>query len=283
MKTVAIYNPQSGSYSRKKLDYCINFLSKKVNNEIIRVESKYSGFAMDYFRTERPEMLFIFGGDGFINEVIKALFGNDVKTYIYPLPFGTVNVFCREYKIGANFRDALERFDFKFFSDIYLGVFERNVFIQMLGVGFDAMAVKNVDLKIKHYAGRYSYFLAGLKSLASKYKSFRVSFNGLTFNPSHLLVSIGENYGGEFKIAKYKEGCFSVIMAEDKGFINMLKYLFHIFTFYKNKKIYYTGLLRISGVKEVQIDGEHCPVNDEELVIEIVKSKLKLVLPDINR
>lgn len=283
MKTVAIYNPKSGSYSYEKFNYCINFLSKKIGAAIIPIESKHPGFAIDYFQKESPDLVFIFGGDGFINEVIKALFLNKIETCIYPVPFGTVNVFCREYKVGKNYLEALQKFNLTKTKQLFIGKFDENIFIQMLGIGFDTMAVKNVDIKIKNYLGRYSYFFAGLKSLFSNYKEINVSFDGLKFKSYHLLVSIGENYGGNFKVAKQIDGYFSVIMAEGKGFFPLIKYLFHIFTFYKNKKIYYTKILKVSGVSEVQIDGEYYPTKSEEMVVEIINSKLKLALPDVNR
>lgn len=280
MKTLAIYNPKSGSYSKEKLDYSIKVLSEKTGEKITLVESKYPGFGMDFFKKESPELVFIFGGDGFVNEIVKALFLNKIETFIYPIPFGTVNVFCREHKIGKNYYESLQKFGFKRAKNLFVGAFDENIFIQMLGIGFDARAVKKVDMKIKRYTGRYSYFWAGIQSLLSEYNSFWVSLDGLDFNPYHLIVSIGENYGGEFKIAKQKDGYFSVIMAEKGDFFSLLKYLIHIFTFYKNKKNYYTKTVKVSGVNEVQIDGEFYSTKSNKFFIEIVDSKLKLILPE---
>lgn len=282
MSYFAIYNPASGSFDNNKIEYIIKYFRDKYAINFIPVKSEYQGFAKDFFKSARIEFLLIIGGDGFIRDVVEALYYNKVKTKLYFIPLGTVNVLCRELSIGSDYRYALKRFDIN--SDLLpmkIGIAGDKVFVQMFGLGFDAISVKNVSLKLKKYIGRYAYVISGIKSMFMKYRQINVFFNKKFYKPCHMIVSIGNLYAGSFKIYNKKADYFKVLIAEKSNFIELLKYLSHIFTFYKCLPIFLTNVIKLENVTDAQLDGDYVNFGGKDLIIRIVKTDLFIFKPRV--
>jgi len=280
MSLYAIYNPASGSFDNDKIDYIIKYFRDNYSLNFIPVKSKYQGFAKDFFKSARAEFVLIIGGDGFIRDVVEGLYYNKVKTKVYFIPLGTVNILCRELSIGSDYRSALKRFDINSaLLPMKIGIAGDRVFIQMLGLGFDAISVKNVSLNLKKYMGRYAYVISGIKSMFMKYKQINVFFDKKFYKPYHIIVSIGNLYAGSFKIYNKKSDCFKVLMAEKSNFTEVLKYLIHIFTFYKCLPIFLTSVIKLENVTDAQIDGDYVNFEGKDLLIRLVKTDLSIFKP----
>ena len=74
------------------------------------------------------------------------------------------------------------------------------LFTMMVGVGFDATAVANVDLGIKKKWGKLSYLLSGLAAWWN-YSSFKLSVNECSVISPWLVVTNGKHYAGPYKIS----------------------------------------------------------------------------------
>ncbi|MCB4204120.1 hypothetical protein LF845_03990 [Deferribacterales bacterium Es71-Z0220] len=280
MSFYAIYNPASGSYSKSKIDYIIKYFSDNYSIDLVAVESKYQGFAKDFFESKNPKLVIIIGGDGFIRDVVEGLYYNKIKTKIYFIPLGTVNVLCRELSIGSNYKTALKRFDINSTAlPMRIGIAGDRVFIQMMGFGLDAVSVKNINLNIKKYIGKYAYVISGIKGMLMKYTTINVFFDKKFYKPCHMIVSIGNLYAGSFKIYNKKSDYFKVLMAEKNNFKEILKYLIHIFTFYKCLPIFLTNVIKIENVKDAQLDGDYVNFDGKDLLIRLVTTDLSILKP----
>ncbi|UOD34412.1 hypothetical protein DSN97_09655 [Deferribacteraceae bacterium V6Fe1] len=280
MSFYAIYNPASGSFDNDKIDYIIKYFRDNYSINFIPVKSEYQGFAKDFFKSGRFEFVLIIGGDGFIRDVVEGLYYNKVKTKVYFIPLGTVNVLCRELSIGSDYKSALQRFDISSgVLPMKIGIAGDKVFIQMLGFGLDAITVKNVSLNLKKYIGRYAYVVSGIKSILMKYSPINVFFDKKSYKPCHMIVNIGNLYAGSFKIYNKKSNYFKVLMVEKNNFTEILKYLIHIFTFYKCLPIFLTNVIKVENVTDAQIDGDYVNFKGKDLLIRLITSDLTIYKP----
>jgi diacylglycerol kinase family enzyme len=108
------------------------------------------------------------GGDGTVAEVASGLAGSAALLGI--LPFGTANVLAWELGLppaperaarvlfagrAAELRPGLARF----------GDGSSRLFVQMLGAGFDAAVVANLDLRLKRRVGKAAYVAQSAREL----------------------------------------------------------------------------------------------------------------------
>lgn len=153
------------------------------------------------------ELVVAAGGDGTLRAVAEGLAGTD--TALGVLPRGTVNVFARE--LGIPLLDTHAALDICANGEtrrVDMGRVADRHFLLMASVGFDALAVGNVNADLKDVVGAPAYALSALASFA-------------TFTPPTLTVTLGDgsappihrgptflcviantaSYGGDFRIA----------------------------------------------------------------------------------
>ncbi len=96
------------------------------------------------------------GGDGTIAEVASGLIGSDVKLGIIPL--GTANVLARELSIPFAPQAIAAALAFgrtrPIWPGLVVGPGSSRVFVQMVGVGFDAHVVHHLSPRLKRACGR---------------------------------------------------------------------------------------------------------------------------------
>ena len=170
------------------------------------------------------------GGDGTLNEVVNGLAGS--RTVLGVLPAGTMNVFARE--MGIPF-DSLERafqvIERGFIQEVDL--FEANgaPFVQMAGVGFDAMVIEETTWEAKKLLGPLAYLLAGMKVLGETPPKLEVILpDGRREEGVAVLAGNGALYGGPFKFFRnannhdskldvlvYKEAGYRIVLDSLRG------------------------------------------------------------------
>ncbi len=170
------------------------------------------------------------GGDGTLNEVVNGLAGS--RTVLGVLPAGTMNVFARE--MGIPF-DSLERafqvIERGFIQEVDL--FEANgaPFVQMAGVGFDAMVIEETTWESKKKLGPLAYLLAAVKVLGETPPALEVILpDGRREEGVAVLAGNGALYGGPFKFFRnannhdskldvlvYKEAGYRIVLDSLRG------------------------------------------------------------------
>lgn len=161
------------------------------------------------------------GGDGTLNAVVSGLAGS--STAIGVMPAGTMNVFARELGIPSNSLDkALEVIDRGVIREIDLFSANDAPFVQMAGVGFDAMVIEETKWEMKKLLGPLAYLLAAVKVLGEKPPVLEIeSYDGRREQGVAVLCGNGALYGGQFKLfrkASNLDSKLDVIVFKESGY-----------------------------------------------------------------
>lgn len=263
-KICIIFNPKAGSSKLAKLKKIVAELNK--NNLVTLFETTAAGDATNIARTESVnfDIIVAAGGDGTINEVVNGINPN---TSLAIIPMGTANIVAIEAGISNSSKvicDAINRGKTK---KVYVPKINNKKFILMIGIGYDAKVVNNIDLKLKKIFGKLVFVFEGLKQFF-KLKEFNivVTSNNQTYYANWVLITNAQHYAGPHSITKqtniFKEDLVCYLF-QDLTKLSFLYNLFLIF-FYgdlsKSKKIKIiqskTFEVRSQQKTPIQCDGE---------------------------
>jgi YegS/Rv2252/BmrU family lipid kinase len=171
------------------------------------VETRAPGDAAALTRAavaDRARFVVAAGGDGTIAEVASGLIGSTARLGVIPL--GTANVLAHELGLPFKPRDIAAAFAFgrtrTLWPGLALGAERRHLFVQMVGVGFDAQVVQHVTLGMKRVLGRTAYLLQGLRELQRySFRPLSVRIDGTDTEAASVIVSKGRFYGGRYLLA----------------------------------------------------------------------------------
>jgi diacylglycerol kinase (ATP) len=290
-----IVNPNSGIKKTGKLVNTLNRLCLSHGIEYEIKFTKYPGHAPELAREavkRKVEAVVVAGGDGTINEVLKELLNKNTALGI--IPKGSGNGFARGIDIPLNLNKASEvLFESKKVL-IDIGKANGNYFLNMMGVGLDAVVGREFNEKgLFGYRGCFPYFLFGLKQYFTyKMDDMELTCNGEKYKINPLIISIanGKQYGGGAQIvpwASLTDGFLNLIMAPSKGFLKHVRNVPHLFngtlnedspyvTFIKTKK----AQIKSSGKELVyHVDGETRVARDSKIDVEIVPKSLNILIP----
>jgi diacylglycerol kinase (ATP) len=163
------------------------------------------------------------GGDGTIGEVANGLLGSATRLGIIPL--GTANVVAHEMSLPFEPRAVAAALAFGRTRPLWPGVMRgiegSRLFVQMLGVGFDARVVHQLPVPLKRAFGRAAYALQTLRELALyPFPPIHVRLDGQETQAASIIVSKGRLYGGRFLLAPdacSAEPGFSVALFDHAG------------------------------------------------------------------
>jgi diacylglycerol kinase (ATP) len=215
-----IFNPsarsQKGSRTRQFLMQHANRFALYATNS----GEEATDLARRFARDGEPVVIAA-GGDGTLNAVVSGLAGS--RTAIGVMPAGTMNVFARELGIPANSLDkALEVIDQGLIREIDLFSANDAPFVQMAGVGFDAMVIEETKWETKKLLGPLAYLLSAVKVLGEKPPLMEVITNdGRREKGVAVLCGNGSLYGGQFKLfrnASNLDSKLDVIVFKESGY-----------------------------------------------------------------
>jgi diacylglycerol kinase family enzyme len=163
------------------------------------------------------------GGDGTIAEVANGLMGTGARLGVIPL--GTANVLAHELGLPFSPKAVAAALAFGRTTTLWPGVASSadgdRLFVQMLGVGFDAHVVKRVTFPMKKLFGKGAYALRSIAEVTRyDYTPIRLRVDALETQASSVIVSKGRLYGGSFRLAANAlpgEPGFSVVLFDHGG------------------------------------------------------------------
>ena len=146
------------------------------------------------------------GGDGTIAEVANGQMGT-LRARLGVIPLGTsptslrTNWACRSHPRSRHAALAFGRS-----TTLWPGIAEsptsKRLFVQMLGVGFDAHVVRHVSYPMKKLLGKGAYVLCSMMELARyRYPTIHVRLDDMETSAASVIVSKGRYYGGRFRLA----------------------------------------------------------------------------------
>ena len=144
------------------------------------------------------------GGDGTIAEVANGLMGS--RTRLGVIPLGTANVLANELSLPFAPRAVAAALAFgrtrPLWPGIARGADRTRLFVQMLGVGFDAQVVHHLSLPLKRAIGRGAYVVQSLREMARYgFEPIRLRLDGVETQAASAIITKGRLYAGRYVIA----------------------------------------------------------------------------------
>jgi YegS/Rv2252/BmrU family lipid kinase len=198
-----IVNPAAGSRNSGLFDAVVRRLHDK--GAFVRCfDTEGPGHASELAATCAQEAyadaIVAAGGDGTINEVARGLLGH--PTPLGVLPLGTANVLAIE--LGQRLRarsiaDTLLHGDAKL---IGTGQVNGEMFLLMVGAGFDGAVVAAIKPEMKRRFGKFAFVWEGLKTwFTGPGHSILTEIDGELHEVAWVVVTNARHYAGPFVLA----------------------------------------------------------------------------------
>jgi diacylglycerol kinase (ATP) len=184
-------------------------------------ETQRPGHASDLAReaAHRGETLVVAaGGDGTIAEVANGLIGTDTRLGVIPL--GTANVLAHELGLPFTPRTVAAALGLRRTKQLWPGQAvtgdDIRLFVQMLGVGFDASVVQNLPFALKKTLGKGAYVVQSMREMARyRFPPIQIRIDNAETEAASVIISKGRLYGGAYRLAHAadpSEPGFSVVL-----------------------------------------------------------------------
>jgi YegS/Rv2252/BmrU family lipid kinase len=234
MKTVAIVNPTAG-YRRARRVWPRLLLSLgEAGANVATWWTEWPGHAETLAARARREgfdRVVAVGGDGTLLEVVNGLWweSRGPLPSLGVVPFGTGCDYVRSFDLGRTLRDQVITALGEATLRVSLGVVRlqgldgqprQRVFINVLGLGFDARVIARFRQQRLRLPGKTAYFLSGFQELARlTHHRITASLDGRTLKTDAALVvlGLGRYFGGGLMItpgASPQAGHFQVVLAQ---------------------------------------------------------------------
>jgi diacylglycerol kinase (ATP) len=168
------------------------------------------------------------GGDGTVNGVINGTGTADVLLSV--LPLGTMNVFAYELGIrSSQLKKCWEMIQLGRPRAVDLVLANQNYFVQLAGVGLDAMTVQATDLQMRKTIGPVSYLLSAAKVIGRPAPTLHLQFEDHSERTGcFVLIGNGRFYGGPFSLfqdARNDDGLLDVLIFKHQSYLDIFRYL----------------------------------------------------------
>jgi diacylglycerol kinase (ATP) len=105
----------------------------------------------------------------------------------------------------------------------------QNYFVQLAGVGLDAMTVQATDLQMRKTIGPVSYLLSAAKVIGRPAPTLRLQFEDHSESAGcFVLIGNGRFYGGPFSLfqdARNDDGLLDVLIFKHQSYLDIFRYL----------------------------------------------------------
>lgn len=223
---LVVFNPTAGARRRRRLTRAMDvLLGLGLRPEL--AETTCRGDAERLAREGAARgvpMVIAAGGDGTIAEVASGIAGSDAALGV--LPLGTANVLAWELGLPMRPEAAAGRLARGRMVELRPGMARfgdgrARLFVQMLGAGFDAAVVANLDLALKRRIGRAAYVWQTIRELPRyPFAPIAVTLDGETHTATSAIITKGRLYAGRYRLApeaKQGEPGFHVALFSAKG------------------------------------------------------------------
>jgi diacylglycerol kinase (ATP) len=172
--------------------------------------------------------IIVAGGDGTVNGVINGIGSKDVLLSV--LPVGTMNVFAYELGIrSSQLKKCWELIQHGQPKAVDLVLANQNYFVQLAGVGLDALALQATDLQMRKTIGPVSYLLAAAKVIGGPAPDLKLEFDdGSETAGCFVLIGNGRFYGGPFSLfreARNDDGLLDLLIFKHQSYLDIFRYL----------------------------------------------------------
>lgn len=225
-----IVNPAAGK-EEPVLSY-INtvLLATGINWQVSVSTPRNTAFDIARSLIGKTQLIVVYGGDGSIAEVARALYGCDTPMAI--IPGGTANVMSKELGIPQAALDAIRLIAYgptKVVA-IDIGMANDTPFLLRVNLGIMADMIIQADPALKHTLGQLAYGISALQTLAqSEPVTFRIIVDGEEFTETGVALT-ATNAGsigiGDFSFLpdiNVTDGYLDVILMNNTDILSLLR------------------------------------------------------------
>jgi len=245
MKTVAIVNPTAGYRRARRLWPRLLSSLGEPGAHVATWWTEWPGHAeilAARARREGFDRVVAVGGDGTLLEVVNGLWWEPRGPLpsVGVVPFGTGCDYVRSFDLGQSLRDQVITALGEAVLTVSVGLARlqgldgqprQRVFVNVLGLGFDARVINGLRQQRLRLAGKAAYFLSGLKELGRlTHHRITGSLNGRPLETDAMLVvlGLGRYFGGGMMItpgASPQAGHFQVVLGQKLSRLELLTLL----------------------------------------------------------
>jgi YegS/Rv2252/BmrU family lipid kinase len=232
LNVALIYNPTAGSAGISAERKAVTAAKEmaKLGARVTFMPTSGPGSATDLAReavASGVRRVVVAGGDGTINEAINGF--SQGETELAVIPAGTANVLAMELGIPFRVKEAAHIAVTAAAKAIDLGVAGNRYFTLMAGVGFDALAVKNLNPVLKKTLRQAAFPISGIKTFVREdLPLLRVeTLDGNLTEGYFVVISNSRYYGGHFgpnPDASADDGLLDVCVLKHKNFTAMASF-----------------------------------------------------------
>ncbi len=291
-RVLIVFNPTAGAGRRRRLSRALStLLARGLRPEL--AETRGPGDAETLARDAARRGVAVVvaaGGDGTVAEVASGLAGSEAALGV--LPLGTANVLAwelgvppmpeRAAAVVADGRSRLLRPGFARFGDGH-----ERLFVQMLGTGFDAAVVANLDLALKRRIGRAAYVLQSLREMPRYgFTPITAELDGMPVEAASVIVTKGRLYAGRYRIApaaRPEEPGFQVVMFRRPGALQAalagVALPLGLIPRLPGVEIVAAGRIRLSSAGAVPVQADGDPAGMLPVEVADAAGPLRILLP----
>lgn len=287
-KIIFIVNPKSGTGKFKHINNLITQHLDETQFEIFVEFTKYAGHAFEMAKEfkDKYDIIGVVGGDGTINEVVKAVVNYNVKLAL--LPAGSGNGLARTLNIPMKPDKAIKIINAQKFLSIDTVTINDKYFVNVAGMGFDAHIGYMFDNAKTR--GFLSYIKITFKEFG-KYKPVNYKFiiDGVEYNKKAFLICFANStqFGNNAHIAplaKIDDGIIDIAIINKFPLIASVSLAVRLFNKKLHKSKYYERLqgknIEVISKEKllIHIDGEPCFFN-QNINMQINPKSLNVIVP----
>ena len=282
-------NPISGYSNKVDIHALLDMYLDHSLFDFKYIETRYKGHASELSSqaiADNIDIVVACGGDGTVNEVAKPLVHSNVTLGI--IPNGSGNGFAMHIGMGRNIKKAILKLNESVSATIDTCTVNGEFFLNLAGVGFDALVAYKVDNGKKRGLQMYASTVTK-EVLRFEAEEYTVTTDNSTRTGKYTVVAVANSamYGYNFSVApmaRLADGLLDIVFIKDAS----LARTFLSFWRMLNNSIEKSKLVEVVRSKEVRIslnrpyyyhiDGESFEF-DTELHFKIVPLSLKVLLP----
>jgi diacylglycerol kinase family enzyme len=204
---LVVYNPVAGARRRRRLAAAIAALKARGLTPDV-MPTSCPGDATVIARaaaTAGTRIVIAAGGDGTIAEVANGLAGTDAALAVWPM--GTANVLAHEWALPFRADAFAAMVAAARTRPLHPGLAtfadqRQRLFVQMLGVGFDAGVVAAVTPNLKRMLGKGAYVArTATQAFRDRFPTFDLDLDGAPLQAASVVVTKGRMYAGRFTLS----------------------------------------------------------------------------------
>jgi diacylglycerol kinase (ATP) len=192
-------------------------------------KSRFAPKKIRKINAKGADLLFVWGGDGLVQQTIDALDGADLPIAI--VPAGTANLLATNLGIPADIEAAVRVGLHGARRTLDAGTLNGARFGVMAGVGIDALMIRDMGSTLKESVGRIGYVWTGAKHLRDSQTRVKVRVDGRKWFKGKascvLFGNVGKVIGGMtvFPDAKPDDGALEVGVITATGLVEWARAL----------------------------------------------------------